>query len=341
MSEPFLFTLSSTEQDDLFEAAATRTGLPAYVIEKDYYVTLVLKLLFEKLKPLHTQHTPTPFMFKGGTTLSKVFGCINRMSEDVDLSLDMNFLGHPEPSGKESNSAIKRRVNDLEQATIRTVSTVMVPFLQSELQKLNDGFTINTTGNGMDIEVFYPSRYRGGGYVTQRVLIECGGKAGLEPSDSYTVCPIALEEIDPHLDACSVDVLGADRTFFEKITALHEINHRGPTKLGDRQARHIYDVVAIHQKFPDFVNRIDLLRKVVEHKAKYFRRSASKWEEARPGSLFIMPSTGENGIRELLAKDWEKMHDMFPAGLPMTFEAMLAQLAVIDRTLNFRAIGHL
>lgn len=160
MSKPYLFTLSSADREDLFDAAATRTGLPAYVIEKDYYVTLVLKLLFEQLKPLHTQHTPTPFMFKGGTTLSKVFGCINRMSEDIDLSLDMNFLGHPEPTDTESKSAIKRRVEHLEQATIRTVNTVMVPFLQAELQKLDDRFTITATESGLrTIRHLYDSPY--------------------------------------------------------------------------------------------------------------------------------------------------------------------------------------
>ena len=94
---PYLFSLNNKDRVDLFLAAGTETGLPAYVVEKDYYVTLVLKLLFEQLKPDCLGKTATPFMFKGGTTLSKVFGCIDRMSEDIDLSLDMKLLGHPAP----------------------------------------------------------------------------------------------------------------------------------------------------------------------------------------------------------------------------------------------------
>ena len=72
MSVPYLFSLNNKDRVDLFLAAGTETGLPAYVVEKDYYVTLVLKLLFEQLKPDCLEKTATPFMFKGGTTLSKV-----------------------------------------------------------------------------------------------------------------------------------------------------------------------------------------------------------------------------------------------------------------------------
>jgi hypothetical protein len=124
VTKPFLFTLSARDQRDFFEAAATATGLPHFVLEKDYYVTLALKLLFERLKPQHTERTSTPFMFKGGTTLSKVYGCIDRMSEDIDLSLDMKFLGYPEPADHEGTTATGKRMALLNEATREIMATL-------------------------------------------------------------------------------------------------------------------------------------------------------------------------------------------------------------------------
>ena len=333
MTKPFLFTLSARDQRDLFEASATATGLPHFVLEKDYYVTLTLKLLFEGLKPCHTERTSTPFMFKGGTTLSKVYGCIDRMSEDIDLSLDMNFLGYPEPADHESTTATGKRVALLNEATQAAVSDVIVPFLRDELLEINNSFKVRVLQNGMDIEVQYPQIFGApsGGYIQPRVLLECGGKAGLEPSGSHEIQPIALASAGDHGDSCLVDVLGCDRTFFEKLTALHEINHRGVEKLDERQSRHIYDVISIHEKFPGFIEDRELLAKVVRHKKKYFRRGAAIWDEAKPGSLRLMP---EGELAKFLEEDWEKMDVMFPGSLPWSFGEMLEKLAAINEKIN-------
>ena len=73
-------------KEDFTEAVqAVSRGLnisPA-LVEKDYYVTLVLKRLNEELSGL---------IFKGGTSLSKCHKAINRFSEDIDLTLDSEHL---------------------------------------------------------------------------------------------------------------------------------------------------------------------------------------------------------------------------------------------------------
>ena len=331
MSVPYLFSLSYTDRADLFQAAATETGLPAYVVEKDYYVTLVLKLLFGQLKPACLEQTATPFMFKGGTTLSKVFGCIDRMSEDIDLSLDMKLLGHPAPDMRESGAKLAARLKRLDAATTETVANVLKPFLDKCFKEYDEEFPVKVLETGKDLEIQYPRIFRGGGYIQQRVLLECGGKAGLEPSATHMISPIALSRLDITADDCLVDVLGCDRTFFEKITALHEINHRGVEALGERQSRHIYDVVSIHKSNPKFIEDTKLLAQVVKHKQKYFRRGASKWSEAVPGSLFLIP---EGAVAESLKRDWNMMGDMFPGDLPWAFNEMIQELKKIEEALN-------
>jgi len=338
MSQPFLFTLDATEKSDLFEAAATSTGLPAYVVEKDYHVTLILKLLFAELKPLCKQGTDTPFLFKGGTTLSKVFGCIDRMSEDIDLSLHMNYLGHPVPEGGDSsNTARGKRIGRLEEAAKGKIADQIYPFLVDKLNKIHSQYSVEIAANKLDIQVNYPRFLSddsyGDYYVKPRVLLECGSKAGFDPNSSHTINPIALTATDAEStnDQCEVDVLGCDRTFFEKLTLLHELNNRGVASLGERQSRHIYDIVQIYSKFPEYISDTSLLKSVVDHKRKYFNRGTAKWHEAKPGTLNLVPM-GE--VASKLEADWGKMIDMFPSQLPYTFSQLVEILNIINTKIN-------
>ena len=63
----------------IVEQVAEESGKNSIVIEKDYYVTLILKLLSEQLELC---------VFKGGTSLSKGFRVINRFSEDIDITFN-------------------------------------------------------------------------------------------------------------------------------------------------------------------------------------------------------------------------------------------------------------
>ena len=90
MNESFETFLSLPEQGkrDVFEAAASRLDtLPGYV-EKDFWVCLVLDTLYNRLPDGHPN-----LLFKGGTSLSKAFGLIERFSEDIDLVVYRDGLG--------------------------------------------------------------------------------------------------------------------------------------------------------------------------------------------------------------------------------------------------------
>ncbi|MBL8794908.1 MAG: nucleotidyl transferase AbiEii/AbiGii toxin family protein [Planctomycetia bacterium] len=79
--------LPIADRTDLFTAVARRRGLTPAVIEKDFWVCWTLKRVFTLPNP------PAGLLFKGGTSLSKVFGIIERFSEDMDLSFDRSGLG--------------------------------------------------------------------------------------------------------------------------------------------------------------------------------------------------------------------------------------------------------
>ncbi len=67
------------EFKDVIEMVVNETGRSGVIIEKDYYVTLILRLLSEQLDNV---------VFKGGTSLSKGFHAINRFSEDIDITFN-------------------------------------------------------------------------------------------------------------------------------------------------------------------------------------------------------------------------------------------------------------
>ena len=64
---------------DAIELAYEQTGIMAQAIEKDYYVTMLLRLLSEKMPHI---------VFKGGTSFSKCHQVIKRFSEDIDITID-------------------------------------------------------------------------------------------------------------------------------------------------------------------------------------------------------------------------------------------------------------
>ena len=89
-SESFERFLALPDQDrrDVFEAAADRLDTLASYVEKDFWVCLVLDVLYNRLPEGHPR-----LLFKGGTALSKAFGLIRRFSEDIDLVVYREGLG--------------------------------------------------------------------------------------------------------------------------------------------------------------------------------------------------------------------------------------------------------
>ena len=77
--------LSQQQRVELFEQTSQQTGIEAVIVEKDFWVCWMLQELFRL--PQIGEH----IIFKGGTSLSKVFKVIECFSEDIDVSLDRGF----------------------------------------------------------------------------------------------------------------------------------------------------------------------------------------------------------------------------------------------------------
>src|SRR3954447_21548042 len=101
MSE--IHRLSSKERQIFFAEAETALGIPFPIIEKDFWVVWTLERLFS-LEELKSHLT-----FKGGTSLSKVYGIIQRFSEDIDVSIEKEFLGFDKTNDPEMAVSKKKQ----------------------------------------------------------------------------------------------------------------------------------------------------------------------------------------------------------------------------------------
>jgi predicted nucleotidyltransferase component of viral defense system len=97
--------LKESKIKELFEQLSYKTGILPQAIEKDLWVTLILRMLF-------TSEIKEQITFKGGTSLSKVYNLIQRFSEDIDVSINREFLGFSGDLTKGEIRKLRRKSHD-------------------------------------------------------------------------------------------------------------------------------------------------------------------------------------------------------------------------------------
>ena len=121
MAEPFL-SLGAGERADILRTAAARSRRSTVILEKDIWICWGLDALF-------SMRNPHPMAFKGGTSLSKVYGVIDRFSEDVDVTLDYRHFddGFDPFADGASRTATKQFSERLRDRVARNVRDVVAP----------------------------------------------------------------------------------------------------------------------------------------------------------------------------------------------------------------------
>jgi len=325
-----------------FQEVANRRGLTRLIVEKDFWVCFSLRLLFS------TPALADKFVFKGGTSLSKVFGIIKRFSEDIDLSVDPDWLGfggEKRPDAAKSRSQFEKRWKKLNDACAAAVDQKVRPALEQAIQDAlgptRDGtthlaFKLDEQTHSPVLTFRYPTTEPDRpGYVHPEVKLELGSLTDQRPIGDHTVTPWVAEEF-PALfaaPACRVVALEIERTFWEKATILHTEYHRPANKpMRSRLSRDCYDVccMAAHPAGQRAMEDLDLLARVVRHKRTYFQSAWANYDAARPGSLRLVPA--DSRLADLKA-DYQQMQEMFTEPPPPLNE-ILRQLRNIEDTLN-------
>lgn len=306
MADPFL-SLSAADRRDVLGVAADRSGRPAHLLEKDVWVVWALQTVFGSALGDH-------LVFKGGTSLSKAYGVIQRFSEDVDLTYDIraiapDLVGDKGEALPTTRSEEKRWSKVVRHRLPEWISGTVQPLLIDAIGA--QGLSAATRVEGEKLFIDYEATSTGSGYVAPSVMLEFGARSTGEPASVRdVVCDAAGLVEGVTFPAASPRVMHAERTFWEKATAIHVFCLQERLR-GERFARHWHDVVRLDDvgiADAAAADR-DLALAVARHKGMFFAEKAADgapvdYEAAVSGSLQLVPN-GE--ARAALAFDYEHM----------------------------------
>jgi hypothetical protein len=273
--------------------------------------------------------------FKGGTSLSKAFGAIERFSEDIDLILDWRLLGYSDDEAWAARSVTRQEAfsEEANQRAAAFLAQDFVPVIRPALAE-RAGADLAIEARGQDVLIQYPRAFSLES-IQPQIRLEIGPLAAWVPNEKKEIRSYAAEQFPSLFRHPSVMVrtIAAERTFWEKATILHQEAHRGPDKiLPPRYSRHYYDLYRL-SRLPirdQALARLDLLDEVARFKIRFYRCNWAKYEEARPGSLRLLPP--EYHATEL-RQDYVAMRAMLFGFIP-PFEEVIVELAALEDTIN-------
>lgn len=330
-----MYNLVKQPEDQLqiiFRNTAQKTGLHEAIIEKDFWVCLTLDYLF------HTCPWKEAFTFKGGTSLSKCYGLIQRFSEDIDLILDWRVLGYSMDEPWEQRSNTKQDAFNKE-ANLRAeafLSTKLLPTLKADLSVIlgREAQLYILPEDPQTICFQYPKIFEDSSTL-QVIRLEIGALAAWTPSVQKTISPYVAECYPKAFSQPSTVVLtaAAERTFWEKATILHhEANRPEHLPMPSRYSRHYYDLYCIahsNSKEQAFEN-LPLLKKVVDFKMKFYPRKWAQYELTTPGTLKLLPPDYR---MDALRRDYDAMANMMFGDHP-DFDTLMAYIRELEKEIN-------
>ena len=325
-----VLNLSQEQRNTIFEVTAREMHVRPIIIEKDFWVCVILNYLFNESK------FKDVLIFKGGTSLSKCYGVIKRFSEDVDLIIKWDALGFNDKDvykerSYTQNSKFETQMNE---RGAEFIQNEIKNDLIKNLSPLIQGITIESDKNDpMILYVNYP-HIGNDQYIKSSIKLEIGPVAAKTPMEEISIRPyynnyfnLKGDDTDFRVNAVSIA-----RTFWEKVLILHaEAKRPIDKKMPLRYFRHYYDVVMIYKSehFRKISGNLDLFEEVRRFKNKYYRSSWSKLNECRLSNIQLIPN---NERLKELEKDYQSMKDMFFEG-PPKFEETIHELTNLQSLL--------
>ena len=252
--------LTKEEQLTILANVAEEKGIVDNAVEKDYWVSMVLRAIF-------SSPYAAAFVFKGGTSLSKGWGLIERFSEDIDLAIDPQYLGEdidlaidPQYLGF-TNIETKSQRTKLRKDSKKFIDGSFALDVETRLKEfgLSESCKVivpETSVSDLDPVVLFveynsvlQTKMQ---YIPERVKVEISCRSLMEPSEDVEMRSM-IEDAYPNeefsLPIFTVPTVVPGRTFLEKVFLLHEEFNRpnGCTHI-ERITRHMYDIVKMMDK---------------------------------------------------------------------------------------------
>ncbi len=315
-----------SEREELFREVAAERGQKPSVIEKDFWVCWLLGLLYGDA------YVQEHIKFKGGTSLSKAYGLIERFSEDIDLLIDASELTDEPLIAQRSSRERNDFIETLRQAGLDYLKGSFIPKLESLMGGICSAELVPNEFN--QIKINYPRVFTEKSLLPY-ILLEIGPVGASKPSENRSITPYAAVQY-PNLFKVvetNIETIIAERTFWEKITILHANAHRDDTRrVGKRHSRHYYDIYQMHLGgvSEKAVQNVALMWDVMKHKHHLYKQGWAKDDDLKPGSFKLIPPSS---VRKDLVKDFAAMQEMFFYEAP-EWDVIMDTIAVIETEIN-------
>ncbi|WP_236979682.1 nucleotidyl transferase AbiEii/AbiGii toxin family protein [Membranihabitans maritimus] len=312
----------------IFSQTAVKTSMPSYVIEKDWWVTEMLRIVFS----LPYAHA---FVFKGGTSLSKGYHLIHRFSEDIDLAVDRAFFDM-------SGDLSRNQISKLRKASARFVRIQLIEDIKQEIAK--KGLPVTEIGiepfNDSDtdplrIYITYTPLTEENKYVTPQVLLEISCRSLREPCEEVPIQSFIDQEY-PNTDFTNppflVRTVQPQRTFLEKVFLLHEEWQKDRIRV-TRLSRHLYDLE--HMMDTPFAKKAltnkELYFHIVDHRRKFTPIRGIDYTNHHPKNITILPP---DRVSKEYEDDYNEMKEsMFP-GNTATWKELTQKLFQLQQRIQ-------
>ena len=318
--------LTTTQQRTILEQTAIKKALPKQAIEKDLWVTTILQIIF-------SLPCADNLVFKGGTSLSKVWNLINRFSEDIDLAIDRNVF---ELDGELTKKQVKksRKASSIfvrDELYSQLVEAIDQTSLKGKcLIKVEpDGEGDATYPEPRSIFIRYQSVFEDQlAYIPPIVKIEAGARSLLEPYDEALLHSM-VEETLPTISTTLIDVkiktAIAEKTFLEKAFLLHELFSVSKQVDAKRRSRHIYDLYMMMKKgvADKAIVNDELWQTILHHRSTLTSMQGVDYDADIKKTIQLIPP------RESLAnwkKDYEEMSSSMIYGEKPVFAELLESM---------------
>ena len=300
--------ITENDRKALFHNTAAKMGMTDAIIEKDFWVCYMLDYLF------HRSQWKDNIAFKGGTSLSKAYGLIERFSEDIDLILDWRVLGYGIDEPWENRSNTKQ---DIFNKVANTRAEVYID-----------------DSDPQTVKIAYPNSFSDTS-ILQEIRLEIGALAAWTPVKNASITPYAAEQYARLFEQPSTEVLTVlpERTFWEKVTILHREAFRPEDRpFPSRYSRHYYDLYKMMQTpvKDNALSNNDLLERVVKFKDKFYRCPWARYDLAKRGTMKLLPPDYNMAK---LRSDYEHMQNMLFGNKP-SFDEIMNAMAQLEEEIN-------
>jgi predicted nucleotidyltransferase component of viral defense system len=325
------FRLPDETKIRVFAETSRQICLPSSsAAEKDWWVVHTLAIIF-------SMECSNALIFKGGTSLSKGWNIINRFSDDIDLSLDREFLGF-------SGELTKSEIRNLRRKSFKFIMEVFTEELKNKFFELGfKDLTVkprevkNHDQDPLIIEIYYNKLTEKDTYLKPGVLVEIGSRSLKEPFTQRTFGTFIYEIYTDSSftdKSITIPIVNPERTFLEKIFLLHEEFQKPFDKIRvERLSRHLYDIEKLSQtEYVEIaLQDTELYNTIVKHRSKFTAISGIDYTKHNPANIRFIPP---DSILKMWDADYEEMKGSMIYGQVLEFDKLIIKLTELQKRIN-------